>query len=89
MRNRFGFLSLGRIFLALSLAALATPAGAQLPDPVSWWPLDEGTGTVAGDVVDSNDGTITGAAWAPGMLGNSLDFDGNDDDIAIPSSPSL
>lgn len=35
---------------------------------VSYWRLDEGTGTTAGDSASSNNGTITGASWVTGEI---------------------
>tara|TARA_R110002110_G_scaffold205320_1_gene417590 strand:- start:1459 stop:5328 length:3870 start_codon:yes stop_codon:yes gene_type:complete len=41
---------------------------AGLPAAISYWKLDEGTGTSAADSVGSNNGTITGATWADGKI---------------------
>ncbi|MCF7959030.1 MAG: LamG domain-containing protein [Phycisphaerae bacterium] len=51
---------------------LATLAGAARADLVAYWPFDEGVGTVAGDVVGGNDGTLTGGTWVtPGKFGTA------------------
>lgn len=56
---------------------------------VGYWKLDEGTGSTAGDSTElTNDGSITGATWISGYLGDyALSFDGTDDYVEIPSLP--
>jgi hypothetical protein len=51
--------------------------GTTCPDGmISYWKLDEGTGTTANDSVDSNPGTIFGAAInQPGKVGTAYSFD--------------
>jgi RHS repeat-associated protein len=58
------------------------------PDIVSYWKLDEGSGTTASDSVDANNGTLSGATWTTGKVGDALSFDGNDR-VVIPNSPGL
>ncbi len=48
------------------------------------WKFDEGSGAVAKDSADGNDGTINGAAWAAGKSGTALSFDAIDDSVEIP-----
>jgi len=51
-----------------------------------YWPLDEGAGTLAGDVARGGlDGTISGASWTSGVHGGALAFDGVDDGVALPA----
>lgn len=51
---------------------------------VLWLPLDEGSGTTAGDSTShNNDGSISGATWTTGQWDNALDFDGSDDHISF------
>lgn len=50
---------------------------------VSWWKMNETTGTLASDTVSSNDGTVSngstaGATWSGGKHLGGLAFDGND-----------
>lgn len=50
------------------------------PNLLSWWKFDEGQGNIAYDSAGDNDGTIYGAAWTAGKIGNwALDFDGYND----------
>jgi hypothetical protein len=57
---------------------------------VGYWNFDEGAGTIAHDSSgNNNDGTIYGATWTSGKIGNALQFDGIDDSVRIPDSASL
>jgi hypothetical protein len=58
---------------------------------VAAWLFEEGAGAVAEDSSGSgNDGTIEGGpSWVDGRFGKALDFDGADDQIIVPDSPSL
>jgi streptogramin lyase len=47
---------------------------AALPGTVSWWPLDETTGSVAHDSVGSNNATLTGTTSVSGEVGNGRRF---------------
>jgi len=60
------------------LLVLAIGAGAQDPDLLGWWKLDDGTGTIAVDSSgNGNDGTFVGdPEWVAGKFGSALLFDG-------------
>jgi parallel beta-helix repeat protein len=55
--------------------------------PAAWWKFDEGTGTIAYDSVDSNNGTIYGATWTTGHINGALSFDGINDYVDCGSGP--
>ena len=54
------------------------------------WLFDEGKGDVAKDSsTNGNDGKINGAIWDKGKFGNALSFDGTDDWVEVPHSPTV
>ncbi len=57
----------------------------------AWWKLDETTGTTADDFTGRpQDGTLSGgAAWATGITGNALSFDGIDDGVLVGTSAAV
>ena len=58
----------------------ASEATALMADCVGWWPLTEGSGTTATDLVGSNDGTQSGGvSWKNSEIGTAASFDGSDD----------
>ena len=68
-------------------AQICKPAPAGL---VSWWPLDETSGTQAADIIDGNPGThIDGPTPTPGVVAGGLSFDGVDDYVRIPDAANL
>ena len=56
---------------------------------VSAWHFDENSGTLATDAKGSNNGTISGASWVPGISHSALDFDGVAGHVQVPYSNSL
>lgn len=57
---------------------------------ISFWQLDETSGTTADDTFGSNNGTLQGnAAFVAGKLNNGVTFDGTGDYISVPSHASL
>jgi len=66
-----------------SLASLGWQEPA-IPQPVSFWKLDEGQGPTVYDSIGANHGTIHSAAWVDGLIGYALDFDGNGDCVSVP-----
>jgi hypothetical protein len=79
--------------IILLLLALHTGAfGADDPNLVGWWTLDEGSGTTAFDSSGKgNDATFQGnPQWvADGRLGGAVQFNGTTDYLAAPDSDSL
>jgi len=52
---------------------------------VAHWPFDETRGTIANDVSGNGlDGTVVGATWTQGRIGNALRFDGISDFVQVP-----
>ncbi|MFC2058153.1 DNRLRE domain-containing protein [Chloroflexota bacterium] len=56
---------------------------------VSYWNFDEGSGSVAQDCAGDNDGTILGATWTTGVVGNAMSFDGDNDYVEVSDNSSL
>jgi len=61
---------------------------------VGYWPMEEGTGTQAGDFSgNGNHGTLTlmdpSTDWVNGKRGGALDFDGSDDKVNAGDPASL
>ncbi|MGA1794393.1 MAG: LamG-like jellyroll fold domain-containing protein [bacterium] len=64
--------------------------GTQATDLVSYWKLDEGAGTTAADSINSNHGILLNdPLWTDGRSLTALSFDGIDDYIEVPDSPTL
>jgi len=70
---------------AASLTCIIPPSGL-----ISWWPLDETSGTTAVDIKNGNDGTHNnGPTPVAGKVGGALSFNGFNQNVEIPDSPSL
>ena len=83
--NKKAVFSLFVVFAALAaLLVLAGRAGAS-DGLVSHWPA-EGN---AVDIHGSNNGTLFGATFAPGQVGQGFSFDGVDDYVRVPHSTDL
>ena len=78
--------------LALGTDAYST---ASQPAPIyaglrAWWKLDETSGTTADDTTGRlQDGSVTGATWTNGIVGNSLSFNGVDNGVLVGNSAAL
>lgn len=68
-------------------AAPQGPSCSAIPSNlVSWWPA-EGHSR---DIVGPNNGSLVGGmAFTPGLVGEAFNFDGVDDYVSVPASPSL
>ena len=64
---------------------------SQDPGLISYWPFDEGSGTIANDLGGTGaDGTLqNGTTWTPGLQGEAVSFGGDDENIIIPNDPAL
>jgi len=72
---------------ALTIEAIQRASAEGL---IACWQFDEGKGDVAQDSSGKgNHASIHGARWVEGRQGKALQFDGVDDYVAIPASPSL
>jgi len=77
MKHKFSIILVCLIFAAFSVAA----SMAALTDGlVAYWPLDDGSGDVARDIVGGNDGELQGGpVWSGGTVGTgALTFNGVD-----------
>jgi hypothetical protein len=72
----------GSLLTSATVLAQGYPAGM-----ISYWKLDEGSGTTAGDSVGGYHGTIQGALWTTGLVHDALAFDGSDDEVAASGFP--
>ena len=83
------------LVLALFLVTLLNVTPAFAPPPsgmISFWKLDDGTGTTAADSVGSNPGTVINApapGWTTGVVDGALSFDGVNDYVEVPHSSGL
>jgi hypothetical protein len=83
-----------RLFTLLAVLfplVAAASATAATPSLDGWWPLYEGSGTVAHDASGHhNDGTVSGTSpWSAGYFGSALSADGSTTRVDVPDSPSL
>lgn len=82
------------IFAALMVMTMFVgTACAYYPDrvgTVGYWHFDEGSGNTASDSTsERNDGTLYGATWTSGKVGDALEFDGVDDFVEALDDSSL
>ncbi len=53
---------------------------------VAYWSFNSSSGTEAVEPINEFNGLVSGANWIPGVYGNALDFDGEDDFVNITQS---
>lgn len=59
-------------------------------NPVSYWKLDETTGSEAEDCsIGGNDGTVYYGTWTTGKIDGGLSFNGSSSYVGVPSTGSL
>jgi hypothetical protein len=72
------------IILTLCVVIVAFVFAQVYPEGmISYWQLDEGSGSIAIDSVNGNHGIIQGATWTTGQADGALSFDGGNDYVAI------
>src|SRR3989344_8078451 len=83
--------ALSVVLLTSIISVLSSSAVASAPGIVAEYGIDENSGTVINDSSgNNNNGTAqNGPAWSAGKYGSALNFDGIDDSVNIPNSPSL
>jgi hypothetical protein len=64
------------------------PATPSMPEPVSWWPLDDRKGTTALDTMGVHQGTASNINWCIPQYGSCAAFNGTNSDI-VTSRPVL
>ena len=76
------------VFQSVLWVVVGVSVGAQ---PVAYWALDEGSGSLASDSSGhgNNGFLLNGPTWTSGNVGSGLSFDGTDDVVAVPDSPSI
>ena len=88
-RTRHSKIVLSAVILALIVFAVTSTAAQVYPEGMAcYWKLDEGHGATASDSAGENHGSINGAVWSTGQIGEALSF-GNNSYVVVPISPDL
>lgn len=66
-----------------------TPSSSGNSAPISYWKLDEGSGTTAYDSESDNDGNIIGGEWVEGVSGSALKFNGINQYVRVSNAGNL
>lgn len=83
------------LFLVFCISFLAGVTHAVTPVPVSYWEYEETTGTVAGDTMSLNDGSLVGLDFAVDSVAGraagtyALQFGAAGSSVTVPASTSL
>lgn len=66
-------------------------APEEFPSLRGFWKMNQSSGTMVDDsTVNNNNGTLlNGATWTSGASANAISFDGQNDYVSVPTSPSL
>lgn len=84
--NYYDTSNFGEIELAGYPAPPASPCSVSSSNLVAHFAMNESSGTTVADhSLKNNTGTITGALFTSGKIGNALDFDGVDDYVSFPN----
>lgn len=76
--------------IAFCLIAPHSEADIDSKTIMGMWLFDEGKGNKATDASEQgNDGEIHGAKWVNGKFGKALEFDGVDNWVEVPHSPTV
>lgn len=90
MNNKGVLLGLVFVFLLVMTSGLVSASVTQddlLNNMVSYYKLDETSGTNVEDIHSTNDATlVNGASWGTGLINNGVVFDGVNDYISFPIS---
>jgi len=75
--------------MLMALVLIVGMAGYVSADLIAYWPLDEGTGDIAHDIIGGYDGQITGGTWVtPGKVGDAAFEGSGGDEINCGPGPS-
>ena len=96
LQNRFAFsFGVSRAFILIGLVLICSSTDAVsepiINNAVAIWLFNEGEGEAVNDGTGhQNHGKLKGeAVWVGGKFGTAVEFDGEDDYVAVPDSPSL
>jgi hypothetical protein len=80
----------GILFVIFAVIAFISTDAQLATGLVSYWKLDESSGTTVTDATGTNSGTVNGPTIGQtGKLGTAYSFDGVNDYVSIPNSTSL
>lgn len=87
MKKTSLFAIVAGLFFLIALMSSQQPKAAADTGLIGYWKCDEGSGNIAYDSAGTNNGIIRGLPnWTTGIVGNSLRFDGTQDNYVALSS---